>query len=72
MAVKVLLARPDVDEDEFMREVEMLENCRHPNVVPVVGYCKDRDGKFALIMPLMKCTLDDCLNQDDLRHRFDW
>jgi serine/threonine protein kinase len=68
VASKVLV-HGDADEEEFLRELEMLENCRHVNVVPFIGFCKD--GQRALIMLFLE-GLEHCLASESERATFDW
>ena len=51
VAVKYLKENAE-DEMEltFQRELEILSNFNHPNVIPLVGVCFDKSGPMCLIL----------------------
>ena len=51
VAVKYLKENAE-DEMEltFQRELEILSNFNHPNVIPLVGVCLDKSGPMCLIL----------------------
>ena len=49
VAVKYLKENPETEmENTFQRELEILSNFNHPNVIPLVGVCLD--GPKCLIL----------------------
>ncbi|KAL4560360.1 hypothetical protein LXL04_032510 [Taraxacum kok-saghyz] len=49
VAIKLILNREDNEgEDGFYKEVEMLTNCDHLNIVYLLGFCKE-DGHMILV-----------------------
>jgi len=57
VAIKALNNLPEfTDESEmfgFYKEIEMLSQLRHPNIVPMFGYCK-KDGYICLVTEFVK------------------
>lgn len=40
VAIKRILIREDKQGEEgFLTEIEMLTSCKHPNIVPLLGFC---------------------------------
>jgi serine/threonine protein kinase len=46
VAVKKLFGRGKQSDREFRAEIETVGNCRHPNLVQLLGYCRTKDGKL--------------------------
>ncbi|KAG0556380.1 hypothetical protein M758_11G047800 [Ceratodon purpureus] len=46
VAVKKLVGRTKQSDREFRAEIETVGNCRHPNLVRLLGYCRTKDGKL--------------------------
>ena len=62
VAVKVLDAASQQTEREFLREVTILSDYRHPNLLPLLKYCISQEDRFfALVYPRMVLSLDDSL-----------
>ena len=61
VAVKYLKENAE-DEMEltFQRELEILSNFNHPNVIPLVGVCLDKSGPMCLILGkyMLNCRLE--------------
>lgn len=45
VAVKKLFGRGKQSDREFRAEIETVGNCRHRNLVQLLGYCRTKDGK---------------------------
>ncbi|XP_066920744.1 tyrosine-protein kinase transmembrane receptor Ror-like [Clytia hemisphaerica] len=55
VAVKYLKENAEAEmELTFQRELEILSNFDHPNVIPLVGVCLDKSGPMCLILEFMK------------------
>jgi serine/threonine protein kinase len=70
-AIKVLDWASKQGAKEFLREVNILGNYQHPNLLPLLGFCisKEEDRHFcALIYPRMKRSLQDALAQSRRRN----
>ena len=51
VAVKYLKENAEAEmELTFQRELEILSNFDHPNVIPLVGVCLDKSGPMCLIL----------------------
>ena len=50
-----------IDPSALMQEVALLRQCRHPNGLPLLGFCGDRRAP-CMVTPLMRGgSLDDRL-----------
>lgn len=51
VAVKYLKPNASSEmESTFLKEVEILSNFDHPNVIPLVGVCLDPEGPMCLVL----------------------
>jgi serine/threonine protein kinase len=51
---------------EFLKEINVLGNYRHQNLLPLLGFCISKEGSSlfcALIYPQMRVSLEDALQQ---------
>lgn len=59
--------------NEFLAEVEMLSLLRHPNLVPLIGYCADGDQRLLVYELLPEGSLDDhLLGMSTKKSPLDW
>jgi len=68
VAIKALNNLPEfTDEEEtvgFYKEIETLSQLRHPNIVPMFGYCK-KDGYICLVTEFVKGgNLSECIHDE--------
>ncbi|XP_044954077.1 receptor-like serine/threonine-protein kinase NCRK isoform X2 [Hordeum vulgare subsp. vulgare] len=76
VAVKKLRPLGGADEDyEFLSEIELLSRLNHCHVVPLLGYCSERQGRQLERLLVFECmtngNLRECL--DDLNRKpMDW
>jgi serine/threonine protein kinase len=50
-----------MDPSAVLQEMQLLRQCRHPNVLPLLGFCGDRRAP-CMVTPLMRGgSLDDRL-----------
>jgi hypothetical protein len=65
-AIKVLDATSMQGAKEFLKEINVLGNYRHQNLLPLLGFCISKEGSSvfcALIYPQMRVSLEDALQQ---------
>jgi serine/threonine protein kinase len=48
---------PEIEAEAYRREVEALQNLRHPNILKIRDHGKDRDGRPFLVLDWMKHDL---------------
>ncbi|KAM3297042.1 hypothetical protein ACQJBY_039087 [Aegilops geniculata] len=76
VAVKKLRPLGGADEDyEFLSEIELLSRLNHCHVVPLLGYCSERQGRQLERLLVFECmtngNLRECL--DDINRKpMDW
>ncbi|KAG0568510.1 hypothetical protein KC19_6G024700 [Ceratodon purpureus] len=57
------LALKSSDRDIIKKEAEIMEKCRHPYVVGVVGCWEVKSSKSFMVMECMECTLTDLMRR---------
>jgi serine/threonine protein kinase len=71
-AIKVLDAASSQGSKEFLKEVNVLSQYQHPNLLPLIGFCisKEETHYFcALVYPRMRVSLEDALQSPQRRRR---
>ncbi|GJY28013.1 probably inactive leucine-rich repeat receptor-like protein kinase [Tanacetum coccineum] len=53
-------------EKEFVLEIEILGRLRHTNLVPLLGFCHEREKKFLVYKYMCKGTLNQWLHSNSL------
>ncbi|CAI9298662.1 unnamed protein product [Lactuca saligna] len=73
VAIKRILKREDMQGEEgFLREIEMLTSCKHPNIVTLLGFC-DEDGHMILVYEhAFNGSLDDYLGRTGNLNNLTW
>lgn len=57
-------------EDEFVSEITALGSVRHQNLVPLIGFCSDRDERLLVYKYMPNGNLHDWLHSTDEKARF--
>ncbi|CAM0946350.1 unnamed protein product [Alopecurus aequalis] len=61
------------DEDEFLEVVSSMSRLRHPNIVPLTGYCVEHGQRLLVYEYIANGTLHDMLHySDEMNRRLTW
>ncbi|KAJ0511656.1 putative protein kinase RLK-Pelle-LRR-I-1 family [Helianthus annuus] len=73
VAVKRLHNRVDTQgEQGFVSEIETLSNCKHPNIVSLLGFCDEERELILVYEYVAKGSLDDYLGNMDGMNNLVW
>ncbi|KAK1310846.1 Leucine-rich repeat receptor protein kinase EXS [Acorus calamus] len=73
VAVKRLNGGYFQGDREFLAEMETIGKVKHPNLVPLLGYCVFSDERFLVYEYMENGSLETWLrNRDDAREALDW
>ncbi|KAM0065844.1 putative protein kinase RLK-Pelle-L-LEC family [Helianthus debilis subsp. tardiflorus] len=73
VAIKHILSREDKQGKEgFLAEIEMLSNCKHPNIVSFQGFCYEKEEMFLVYEYVSNGSLADYLMKTDNMTNFTW
>nr|XP_043633799.1 uncharacterized protein LOC122605002 [Erigeron canadensis] len=73
VAIKRFFNREDGrGEQGFFEEVEMHISYRHPNIVPILGFCDEGDDKIIVYEHASNGSLDDYLRRTDNMSKHTW
>ncbi|KAL8214579.1 hypothetical protein R6Q57_004028 [Mikania cordata] len=73
VAIKRISSRIDGrGEEGFFAEIEMLSNCRHPNIVSFLGFCDERSEMILVYEYVSNGSLDDCLRNINNMNSLTW
>jgi len=62
VAVKVLVHEKKINDQEVAAELEFLGKIKHPNLVPIVGYCLACDQRISIYDSMENSTLHHWLH----------
>ncbi|KAJ1382344.1 Serine-threonine/tyrosine-protein kinase, catalytic domain [Sesbania bispinosa] len=62
VAIKHFKTRSLAAEIEFRVEVKILCQLRHPNIIPLIGFCEHKNKKFTVYDYISNGSLYDCLH----------
>ncbi|KAG0495560.1 hypothetical protein HPP92_000251 [Vanilla planifolia] len=62
VAIKVLSDKPASNDQDDARELEILGRMRHPNIVPLIGYCLAGDQRIAIYEYMENGNLQNLLH----------
>ncbi|KAL8259619.1 hypothetical protein R6Q59_027572 [Mikania micrantha] len=73
VAIKRIFSRVDNQgEQGFFAEIEMLSNCKHPNIVSLFGFCEEGPEMILVYEYASNGSLDDYLGNTDNMTTFTW
>ncbi|GKC04450.1 kinase-like domain, phloem protein 2-like protein, partial [Tanacetum coccineum] len=73
VAIKRISDRVDKQgEHGFLAEIEMLSNCKHQNVVSLLGFCDEGDEMILVYEHISNGSLDDYLGDHDKLINLNW
>nr|XP_043612065.1 receptor-like protein kinase HERK 1 [Erigeron canadensis] len=73
VVIKRILPREDEQEEQvFYTEVKMLDTCKHPNIVKLLGLCVEGSEMILVIEHLSNGYLLDGLLNTGIRHTLTW
>ena len=61
------------EEDDFLEVVSSMSRLRHPNIVPLTGYCVEHGQRLLVYEYIANGTLHDMLHfSDEMSRRLTW
>lgn len=74
MPVAIKTCKPNLDvvneKQKFIEEAEIMKTCNHPNVVKLIGICKDQDPYYICKSTFAMCFLNKQIKIDFLNSSF--
>ncbi|CAI9269225.1 unnamed protein product [Lactuca saligna] len=72
VAIKRLNRNNYQGNDEFRNELHMVSSFKHPNIIPFIGYCDDKNEMIIVYEYAMNTSLDRHLQNPEKRRLITW
>nr|XP_043612009.1 uncharacterized protein LOC122583696 [Erigeron canadensis] len=62
----------NIGQHMFYTGIKMLDTCKHPNIVKLLGFCDEGSEMILVIENLCNGYLDECLRNTEMMHTLTW